>query len=170
LEFACEFEGQMGHRRRRQVGCAAQQPGHLRRDRVQRLARGDPRRQALGVGGKAWHRAIPAAGQRASLHVIDLFGEVRVLPAVGGKLGLPCAMRQPAALAEVRAEVRLHALRDRELRVRIEAVELLGQAHLVDAERLAVGLPGILLVRCAVADVALHDHQRRAVAGGAEGL
>ena len=48
------------------------------------------------------------------------------------------------------------------------AVAALGEAHLLLAQGLAVGLAGVLLVRRAEADVAAHDDQRRPVPGRTE--
>ena len=54
-------------------------------------------------------------------------------------------------------------VRDQELGVLGPAIAALGQAHFLFAQRLAVGLAGILLVRRAVADMAANDDQRRPV-------
>ena len=60
-------------------------------------------------------------------------------------------------------EVLVHAVGDEELGVFGPAVGLLGQADLFFAQRLAVRAVGVLLVWGAVADVAVHDDERRPV-------
>ena len=170
LEGAGEVEGQCRLGRWRQVGRTAQQPGHVGGDRVEHLARCVARGQALGVGLEDRQRGVPAVGQLAPLHLVDLRRQFGVLRAVGRKAGTPGLVRAGAALAEVRAEMFAHAIGHGEARVGVEAVELLGAARLVDTQRLAVGGGAVLLVRRAVADVAVHDDQRWAVVRALEGL
>ena len=74
-----------------------------------------------------------------------------------------------SAVAEAGAEVLDHAVGDVELRVRVDAIELLGQPHLVGAKWLAVGCGAVLAVGRAVADDAVRDDQRRLVGGRDEG-
>ena len=59
---------------------------------------------------------------------------------------------------------------DQELGIGGPAVEFLGQADFVFAQRLAVGLVGVLLVGRAIADVAADDDHRRLVVGAQEFL
>ena len=75
-----------------------------------------------------------------------------------------------AALADAGGEVLADAVGDEELRVLRPAVDALGQADLLVAERLAVGLGRVLLVRRAVADVAVEDDERGAALGLPEDL
>src|SRR3954447_18133587 len=63
-----------------------------------------------------------------------------------------------------------YALRNLELLVFGPAVAAFGEANLLLAERLAVRRARILLVRRAIADVAVDDDQRLTVTGLAEGL
>ena len=79
--------------------------------------------------------------------------------------GMPGAAAPPDAVTEMLA----HAVRDEEFRVLGPAVIALGKLHLVFAERLAVGGAGVLLVRRAIADVAVEDDERRPVVGAGEG-
>ena len=67
-------------------------------------------------------------------------------------------------LADPGGEVLVDAVGDEELGVLGPAVGALGLPHLLVAERLAVGGRGVLLVRRAVADVAVDDDQGRAAA------
>ena len=109
----------------------------------------------LGIVG------VPAVGQLALLHRVDLGGEVGVRLGVLGELRLPGGAQLGAALADPVGEVLADAVGDEELGVLGPAVGALGLAHLLLAERLAVGGGGVLLVRRAVADVAVDDDQRR---------
>ena len=67
-----------------------------------------------------------------------------------------------------RREMLAHAVRHQKLCIFRPAVAALGEAHLFFAERLAVRGAGVLLVRRAVADMAVDDDQGRTVAGAAE--
>ena len=103
------------------------------------------------------------SGKPRLRHAVDLFGEIRILRAVTPEHLLPCAVQVRAARAEVFGEMLAHAFRNHEVLRGIEAEELLGQPHFLLAQRLAVRLGRILLVRRAVADMAVHDDQRRPI-------
>ena len=75
-----------------------------------------------------------------------------------------------ATLADACAEMLAHAVRHEKLGIFRPAIAALGQTDLFDAERLAVGGAGVVLVRSAVADVALDDDQRRYVVRAPEYL
>jgi hypothetical protein len=74
------------------------------------------------------------------------------------------------ALAQAIPEMLAHAVRHQKFGVLGPAVAPLGEAHLLLAERLAMGCAGILLVGGAVADVALDDDQGRHVFGAPKAL
>ena len=61
-----------------------------------------------------------------------------------------------------------HAVRHYEELRGIEAEELFRQLHFIIAERLAMCLRRVLSMRCAVADMAMHDDQRRPIIGAQE--
>ena len=82
---------------------------------------------------------------------------------VTGEVRIPRLARAGTSLAELRAEVLPYAIWHNKLRIRIEAVGHLGEPYLVNTEWFTVRLFGVLLVRCAVANVALHDDQGRPV-------
>src|SRR5207249_5671195 len=67
-----------------------------------------------------------------------------------------------AAGPDARGEVLADAVGDQELRLLRPAVAALGQANLLFTERLAVGRRRVVLVRGAVADVAVEDDERGA--------
>ncbi len=75
----------------------------------------------------------------------------------------PCFAQVPTTFADAIAKMIVDPVRDQELGVLGPAIAALGQAHFLFAQRLPVGLAGILLVRCAVADMAADDDQRRPV-------
>ena len=122
------------------------------------LAGGDP----LLVGVEARDPRVPAVGQLALLHRVDLGGEAGVALGELGELRLPGGVELGAAPADPLGEVLADAVGDEELGVLGPLVGALGLAHLLLAERLAVGGGGVLLVGRAVADVAVDDDQRRA--------
>ena len=72
-------------------------------------------------------------------------GLVRMFLGVIGEQRLPFGARVRAALAHMRGEVLAHAVRHHEELVGIEAEKLLGAAHLLGAERLAMGRRRVVL-------------------------
>ena len=108
----------------------------------------------LGIVG------VPAVGQLAALHRVDLGGE-RPGSRVGDSAASHSARSSAPRLPIPVGEVLVDAVGDEELGVLGPAVGALGLAHLLLAERLAVGGGGVLLVRRALADVAVDDDQRR---------
>ncbi len=82
FEISGSLEGEAGFGRRREVGGTSDQPGIMRRDGIQHLARGDESRDTLRVGREAGQIAIPAIGEPVRLHALELIGEVRIFGAV----------------------------------------------------------------------------------------
>ena len=113
----------------------------------------------FGIGREDGQVAVPAGRQLAPLHLVDLGGEFGVLGPVGGEEFRPLPPGLRAALADAGGEVLADAVGDEELRVLGPAVEALAQADFLLAERLAVRLGGVLLVRGTVADVAVQDDE-----------
>ena len=93
-----------------------------------------------------------------------------MLALVADQQPLPLRAQLRPARADPGGEASRHRVGDQELGVLRPAVEALRLAHLLLAERLAVGGGRVLLVRRAVADVAVDDDQRRPVVGRPEGL
>ena len=112
-------------------------------------------------GSKLGMLRVPAVRQLAALHRLDLRRRAPARRPVGLEQPLPLGAQLGAALADHLGEVLLDPVGDEELRVLGPAVEALGLPDLLLAERLAVGLGRVLLVRRAVADVAVDDDQRR---------
>ena len=163
LQVTGTVEGQPRLGRRRQVRGAADQPRVVLGQRVQHLPGRRPRCDALRVGGKGRNVGVPADGQFATLHPVELVGQVGKFGPIGLEGRLPLAAQSGSTRADPFGEVLVDTIRDEELLVGWEAVELLGRADLVLPERLAVCGGGALLRRCAVGDVAVDDDQRRAV-------
>ena len=82
---------------------------------------------------------------------------------IGSKLAQPRLVQALAALTHAVVEMLAHAVRHEEFGVFGPTVTALGQADFLFAQRLAVGRAGVLLVRRAVADMAVDDDQRRRV-------
>ena len=126
------------------------------------FARGD----ALGVGGKGRQVLVPAVGKLAVLHAVEFVGEAGILCLVLASNSVePGVAQLLAAAADALLEMLVDAVRDEELGVLGPAVDLLGQLDLIFAERLAVSGMGVLLVRRALADVAVDDDQRGTIVG-----
>ena len=90
LEVAGAVERQARLRRGREVGGTAEQPGHVLRD-----ARSAPGRTSRGSRcpsrrpGRRRDVRVPAVGQLAALHPLDLVGELGMVGAVLGERRLP---------------------------------------------------------------------------------
>jgi hypothetical protein len=92
------------------------------------------------------------------LHAPDLLGKVGILSAIRFKLGKPSFVKPLATLTNAIPEMLAYAVWNEKLGVFGPAVAPLGQTYLLFAERLAVGGAGVVLVRCAIADMALDDN------------
>ena len=161
LEIAGAVEREPRLRRGREVGRAADQPRNVLGDRVQHLA--DASRPASplasagksGVAAPSLRAAAAAASARARRPARDTSPcRPRIAP-------IQSLAQLRAARADARCEVLAHAVGHEELRVLRPAVEALRRADLLFAQRLAVRGVRVLLVRRAVADVAVDDDQRR---------
>ena len=143
-----------------EVRGAAEEPGDVLREHVQHLARGVAAGDPLRVGGEDREVPVPAGGQLAPLHLVDLGGELGVLRrGRRRRASVHCRAGLRAPRADPGGEVLAHAVGHEELRVLGPAVGALGEPDLLVAERLAVGRGGVLLVRRAVADVAVEDDE-----------
>src|SRR5262249_51418198 len=114
-------------------------------------------------GGKDGQVTVPAGRQLAPLHQIDLVRQLGVLRPVRSEEIGPAASSLRAARPDAGGEVLHDTVGDEELRVFRPAVEAFAQLDLVVAEGLAVRRRGVLLVRGAVADVAVEDDEGGAV-------
>ncbi len=170
LQVARTLETQVRLGRGRQIGGAADQPGIALRDRIQHLGRAVPAGNTLLVGREARQTGVPAIGQLTALHALEPVRELGMGAAVVLEAREPGFAQLATAPADAGLEVLVHPVRDQELRILGPPVALLGEADLVVAERLAVRGAGVLLVRRAIADVAVDDDQGRAIAGPAEDL
>src|SRR5207253_5392723 len=148
--------------RRPEVGRAAEQPRDVLREYVEHLARSITAGDALGIRREDGEVAIPSRGQVSSLHLIDLGRELRMGGPIRREERGPLASSRSAARPDARGEVLADAIGDQELCVLRPAVAALGQANLLVTERLAVGRRRVVLVRGAVADVAVEDDERGA--------
>ena len=162
VELQCRLVG------RCEIGRAAQKPGDILGEHIQHLARRIASGNSLRIRRKARQIAIPAGGQLASLHLIDLGGEIREALAVFGKHRFPVAPRLATALADAVGEVLDDSVRHQELGVLRPVIGALDELHFLFAQGLAMGRGGIDLVRRAVADVAVENDQRRPALGLAE--
>ena len=144
-----------------EVGRAADQPRIVLGDRILDLPGGVASGEALGVRREARDRIHGRLGRQAMLHRIELGTLLGVAGLEGGQSLLPGGAKLRTALADAVLEILVDAGGDQELRVLGPAIRLLGELDLFGAERLAVRLVAVLLVRRAVTDVALDDDQRR---------
>ena len=168
-EVAGSVEREPRLRGRREIRRAADEPRDALRDRVQHLTRRVAAREALRVGREVRDRHLPGFGKLAALHALDLVRQVRVRRAVLLEQLLPVRASFRPARADPLGEVLADAVGDEELGVLRPAVEALRGPDTLRAERLAVRLRRVL-DGGAVADVTVHDDQRRPLVFGLEGV
>ena len=161
------FALDVGQVRLGQVRGAAEQLGQVRRQRLDgvlaRVAGGH-----LGPGLVGREVGVPAGRQLARDPPAELGRQVRVQGGIGIEPRAPVGL-QPLAVRDRVAEDGERLVGDVEGLVRVPAVRLLGEPDLVRAERRAVGLLAVVLVRAAVADVGPDGDEARPVVG-ARGL
>ncbi len=168
FEVAGALEGQQRLVRRAEVGRAAHEPRDILREHVEHLAGSIAARDALGVGREGRQALVPSLRQLAPLHQVDLGREPRIARPVDLKQLVPACMGLGATRADSGGEALAHGLRHQELGVLGPTVETLGEADLLLAQGLAMRRRGIVLVRRAVADVAVEDDEGRPALGAAE--
>ena len=151
---------EVGRGRGCEVGGAADQLRHLRREPVERLAGGGAGRDRVAAGGERRRllqgrdvRLAPAGDPQ------ELVGELAVLGGVGLEALVPLGLGGDTALLDALEEL-VDLGRDRERLLVGPAERLLGELDLFLAERSAVGGGVVLLVRAAEADVRGQDHER----------
>ena len=160
-EIAGTLERQPRLRRRREVRGAADEPGHALCDRIQDLARRLAATQTLLVRWEARDLAVPPVRQLAPLHLQQLVSQLGLFLRIGREQLHPLVARLLSTRTDARGEALVHTVRHQELRVLGPAIVPFRRLDLVLAERLAVRAAGVLLVRRAVADMAVDDDQRR---------
>ena len=160
ISGAIEFEG--GPVRRRQIRRASEKPGDILRDDVKHIARCVPPSHALGVGREDREVSVPPRRKLASLHLIDLGSEIGMLGPIGVEQVCPSAARLRAARPNPGREMLADSVGDEELRILGPPIAPFAQADLLLAERFAMGRGSILLVRRAVADMAIQNDEGRA--------
>ena len=158
------------HRRGGEVGRAAQEPGHRAAERLDHLAARHPAGHALGVGGKAGDGLVPAGRQAAGEELGQFGGAGGVGRAEARHRLLPGGVGRSAAGPECGREVGGHLGRHAERLVHRPAVGCLRALDLLGAQGRPVRFVGARLLRGAVADHALHDHERGLVLLRLEGL
>ena len=170
LEVACAVEGQARLRRRREVGRAADEPRHPlgdARSAPGRTSRGSrcPSRRPGTRGCRRPSRPAARGAACARSRRRDR-GTRRGTPRTAPPT--PCEPTRRARRSRPRS-ARTTPSGTRNSRILRPAVEALGSLDAVRPERLAVRL-GRVLDRRAVADVAVHDDQRRPLVLGPERL
>src|SRR5579884_2653396 len=151
-----------GERRGVEVRRSAHQLGEPAAELLEHRLGGFARGKALRVGGEGRQLRVPALGQASRHHAAELgrFGWKRAR--AGGERGFPFALPGAPAV-DGAAEVRERVRGDQEGWLDRPAEPLLRRPQLFGAERGAVRLEGILLMRCPVAQVRAHHDERRAV-------
>src|SRR5439155_5422008 len=159
LEVARAVERQAGLRGGGEVGRAADEPRDGLGHRIEDLGRGLPSREALRVRGKGRDALLPALRKLAVLHAVEVVGQGGMARLVALEKTDPFRAQPRAARADAGRETFAYTLGDEELLLFRPAVEALAEPDLLLAQRLAVRGVGVLLVRRAVADVAVDDDQ-----------
>jgi hypothetical protein len=169
-EIAGAFERETSLGRRCEICGAADEPRYVARDRVLNFRGGFSTPEALRVGLERRQVAVPAAGQVAPLHPIELVRELRVIASIAGQHRRPRLAELTAACADAATEVIDDAVGHEELRVLGPTIGPLGEPDLLLTERLTVSGVRVVLVRRSPADVAVDDDESRAIGAGLERL
>ena len=140
---------------------SANEPRDILRKHVEALTRSLPSRETLGARRKDWKITIPAMRQLPPLHQIDFGGEFGIFALIGGEELRPLPPGLCAPRADAVGKTLVHSVWNKKLRVLGPAVKTLRKANLFFAERLAMSLGGIVLVRRTVADVAVENDEGR---------
>ena len=168
LEVAGAVEGEPRLGRGREVGRAAEQPGHGLGQRVEHLARRVAAGDAPSVGRERREGSSQPSG-RSRRCMRSTSSASSGYAWRSARTGPPIPHGRPGRAPRCRLEGVVDALGDEEILVLGHAEEPLGRPHPFDAERLAVGLRRVLDGR-AVADVAVHEDQGGPLFLGPEGV
>ena len=123
----------------RQVRRAADKPGNVRGNRVQRLAGGVARGHALAVGGEGRQGGVPVLGKIGMLQASGFGRRDRDIGGDSSPIAGPgLALRRPRA-PQPAVEVLAHPVRHQELGIFGPTIGSLGQPDFLVAKRLAVG-------------------------------
>ena len=152
--------GHERHRRRCEVGRAAEEPRHAGADPLDHLAARHTAREPLGIGGEAGNLLIPAGWKPIGEEVAEFGRQGRIgLCEIRHDL-LPSVVALRAADTERTCKMRRHLGWHAERLVDGPAIRLLGPLDLLGTEGRAVRLVRARLLGRPVADHALHDHER----------
>src|SRR3569832_1923642 len=125
-----------------------------------------PKHRAWPCLSRRWRTPAahyPILRQIAMRHVIELFGERRILRTIGREQSVPLGARRRTASADAVAKMPDDTIGHVKLRIVILAVKGLRRPRLLRPEWLAVRVLAVLLVRRAVTDVTAHDDERRSI-------
>ena len=150
---------ELGLRRLDQIRVAAD---HRRGERPDRLHDGLARvaRSHVLAGREDGQRLPPALARFATAVELPVTSKIRMRSGPGGEPLVPLGLDSGTSLADA-LHVLTHLVRHGEMRIGIEAHDLLGRANLRLAEWVPVRLSRVDRVRRRVADVRAEDDQRR---------
>src|SRR5262249_10762368 len=114
---------------------------------------------AFRIGRKNRQALIPSPRQLALLHQVDLVCELRIFRAISRKELAPLTAGFFPTRANSGGEVLAHRIGNEKLRALRPPVSAFDKANLVLAQRLAVRRGSVLLVRRAVADMAVQNDE-----------
>src|SRR5271166_2482680 len=147
LKITGAIEGQPSLSGWGQIRRSTHQPWNSLGDCIQYLAGRVPRCQTRGVRSKGRQLVVPAIGQLALLHALDLIRQCWKLSLVFAEVGLPGSSQLAPPGAEALCKVFAHTVRHKKFRVFGPSVAALGQLDLFLTQRFAMGRGTILLMR-----------------------
>src|SRR5262249_20362668 len=115
LEISRPIEGKTRLGGRREIGSAADQPGHIRSQRIQPVGGRPAAGQALGISRKDGEILVPAVRKLAALHAVQMIGELGMIFGVAVKHLLPCDAKLAPAPAKPVREMLANAGRHKKL-------------------------------------------------------
>src|ERR1700751_3179459 len=145
--------------RRTEIGRSAQKPRNILRQNGEHLAGSFAASDTLWISRKSRQILIPSLRQLPALHEINIVGQFGIFNRVRGEHISPLAARFRTARTDARHEMLPNSTRHQKLCARGPPVAAFGKTDLIVAERLAMSLRGILLVRRTVTDVAVEDDE-----------
>src|SRR5262249_17987550 len=151
---------------RGKIARAADQPWIVLGNSIKCLAAGFPRGNTLGICRKGRKLRVPSVRHLAALDASEISGKIGMARSIIFEAPVPALALAPAALADTAAELLVDAVGPPERRVLRPAIVALGKAYFVLAKGFAMRGRGILLMRRAEANVAVHDDQGRTIVLG----
>src|SRR5579884_295896 len=153
---------------RSQISRAANQPGNILRNHIQYFCRGIAAGDALFISREGWDVFVPSVRKFTALHARKMVSAFRRIFLESIKERFPLRAQLAPTLPNAFRKVFTDTIRYVKLGIFRPTIRFFGQADLIFTQRFAVGFFGVLLVRRAISNVAVHNDERGTVSCGLE--